>query len=170
MVERRPVTAFIDTTQVKKDMAYSLADLSTAMMQQASLFAHYGVLLAQASRQVDDIELLLDVARSKVTRRLRDDYAKAGEKVAATLIDKEVETDDKIVSLRIALNEAKQIENIARTVVDGFKQRRDMLIQHGSTEREERKGELAIKARRAVQEDVSAMGSRVAARLASTGG
>jgi hypothetical protein len=162
----RKITNFIDKDQVKKDLAYSLADLSTAMMQQASLYVHYGVLASQAAKQVDDFELLLDLGKSKIYRKLRDSYAAAGEKVAVATLDKEVDCDPVVISLRLALNEAKQVEAVARTAVDAFRQRKDMLIQHGSTEREEMRGELSLRAKSVAQEGVQAMGSRVAARLA----
>ena len=112
----RAVTNFIDRDQLKSDMRYSMADLSSAMMQQASLFVHYGVLLAQASRQVDDLELTLEASESQVYRKLRDSAVKAGEKTSVAGLEKEVTVHPKVIELRLALNEAKQIEAIAKEI------------------------------------------------------
>ena len=40
-----------------------------------------------------------------------------------------------------------QIEAIAKVAAKGFEQRRDMLIQHGATERKDKDGELRVMSR-----------------------
>lgn len=138
------VKNFIDATQLKEDMAYSLADLTSAMASQASLFVYYGTLHAKAAKQLDDLEMLLEIAESKVYRTLRDAAIAAGEKPSVAHLEKEVQAHKKVVEFKRAVNEAKQIEAVAKTAVEAMKQRRDMLIQHGASEREDRKGELRV--------------------------
>lgn len=143
------VREYVDGAQIKKDVAYSTADLSGAMQNQASMLSHYGVEAAKASRQVDDIKLLLDVTESKIYRRLRDEFLAAKEKVTEVQLDKAVATHNQVIEIKKALNAAKQIEATAKIAVEAFKHRRDMLIQEGSTSREELKGELSISRKRA---------------------
>jgi hypothetical protein len=47
-------------------------------------------------------------------------------------------------SIKQALNEAKQIAAIAKGAVVAIRQRKDMLVQEGSTSRVERQGELRM--------------------------
>lgn len=150
--KRFEVKSFIDPLQFKKDVSYSTANLSGAMSDQASLFAHYGELAARASRQVDDIELLLENAEAKVYRLIRQDAATTGEKVTEVMLDKQVAVHPRVVQFKRALIEAKQIEATAKIYVEAFRSRKDMLVQQGAQAREEFKGEVFIAARSAGEE------------------
>lgn len=136
----------IDGEQAKQDVAYSLADLSSAMQEQASLHLHYGELAAKASRQVDDLKITLEAAESKVYRKLRDDYDTAGKKITEKLLEMETAAHPTIHAIKKAINEAKQIEAIAKAAVQAFGHRKDMLVQHGAKDRVELQGELRIQA------------------------
>lgn len=159
------IKQLIDTDQLRKDMAYSLADLSTAMQDQSALFVHYGVLVAKASRQVDDLKMVLEATEAAVYRKLREDALKTAEKVTEAQLDKGIIAHPKVVALKRALNEAKQIEATAKTAAEGFRHRRDMLIQAGMLAREEMKGEVSISRRTEVEEDRKALQDRVMRRL-----
>jgi hypothetical protein len=167
MTVRRTVTNFIDKAQLTLDMRYSLVDLSDAMIRQSSLLVHYGVLQAQASKQVDDVAMLRDVAESKIYRKLRDAAAVAGVKLTEMQLEMELKSDPTIVSFKRALNEAKQIEAIAKIAVKGFMDRKDMLVQHGAMARKEMDGEITTRRREIVDEGFKASASRVAAAIAA---
>jgi len=160
------VRQFVEPTQLKKDMSYSLADLSTAMMEQASLFVHYGVEAAKASMQVDNAKMLLEVTESKVYRKLRDDAAAAGNKVTEAQLEKTVQVHETVIAMRRALNEAKQIEAVTKVAVEGFRHRKDMLVQHGATSREEMKGEVSIARRMVAADEQEAQKQRVLENMA----
>ena len=162
---RFEVRQFVDADQLKKDMTFSPVDLTSAMMEQSSLFAHYGVLAAKASRQVDDIKLLLETIEAKVYRKLRDEAADEGKKTTEAQLEKSVATHDQVLSYRRALNEAKQGEAIAKTAVEAFRHRRDMLVQQGLISREEMKGELSISARRERDNELEALKERYINRV-----
>jgi hypothetical protein len=138
---------FIDPEQLKKDMSFSTAALSSAMSEQASLLVHYGTLFAKAARQVDDIQMLLEITESKVYRKLRDEAVKSGAKMTEATLEKSVAVHDQVVAMKRARNEAKQIEAHAKIAVEGFRHRRDMLVQEGATQRQEMQGETSINAR-----------------------
>lgn len=159
------VTNYIDSGSLKTDLAYSSSDLTSAMMTQASLFAHYGVLLAQSAAQVDKFKMLLETAEARVYRQIRDAADLAGKKVTEPLINSEVANNLKILQIKKALNEAKQIESLAKTAVEAFRHRRDMLVQHGLIEREEMKGSLSIATKRANEEQMAGAKERVLNRM-----
>jgi hypothetical protein len=142
---------FVDPVQLKEDLTFSNNDLTSAMMQQASMFSHYGVLAAQASRQVDVVKLLLENTEAAVYKLLRDHAAANAEKVTEVQLEKMVSRHDRVISMKKSLNEAKRVENITKTAVEAFRHRRDMLVQMGLISREEMKGELSIRAKSAAE-------------------
>lgn len=139
------VRKFVEPDKLKADLAYTPANLTDAFMAQASMFAHYGVLYAQAEKQTNDLELLLEATEATVYRRERDNAIAAGEKPTDAGLRQTVSRDKRVNQLKKALNEARQIEATAKIAVEAFKQRRDMLIQQGLISREEMKGELSIR-------------------------
>lgn len=142
---------FVDPAQLKKDLTFSNNDLTSAMMQQASLFSHYGVLAAQAARQVDVVKLLLENTEAAVYKLLRDQAAAAGDKVTEVQLEKMIARHDRVIAMKKSLNEAKRVESITKTAVEAFRHRRDMLVQMGLISREEMKGELSIRAKSAAE-------------------
>lgn len=164
------VKNYIDAEKLQKDMSYSTVNLTEAMMQQGSLMVHYGMQAAYAAKQVDDVALILDVTESKIYRMLRDEAEGAGEKLTETQLMRSVNADANVINIRRALSEAKQVKAIAQAAVQGFRNRKDMLVQEGSQQREEMKGEVSIRRREAAADERQATGSRVAARLAAQSG
>lgn len=162
------VEEFIDTKQLAADMTYSLNNLSDAMMRQAPLFAHYGVQASRASKQVDNIKLLLENTEARCYREVRDQALTAGEKTTETLLERTISVAPKVIALKRALNEAKQIEKITAIAVESFRHRRDMLIQQGFISREEMKGELSIAKRNLADESVEDLKKRTIDRLTTT--
>jgi hypothetical protein len=135
----------IDGAKLKKDLSYSLMDLDNAFQNQASLYVDYGRLEAQAARQVDDLELLKDVTASKLYRKMRDEVVAAKQKVVVSDLKEDVMAHPQMIAIRRALNEAKQIHANTKTTLEAFKQRKDMLVQQGAKDRQEREGELRMR-------------------------
>lgn len=138
------VRDYVDVGLLKKDLAYSPVNLSDAMMAQASTFSHYGVQHALASQQVDVIKLLLEQTEAAIYQLLRSKAANQGDKLTETQLEKAVSREERVIGMKKALIEAKRIEATAKTAVEAFRHRKDMLIQAGFTAREEMKGELRI--------------------------
>lgn len=155
------VVQFTDNAQLKKDISYSTADIHGAMSEQASLFVHYGIGAADASRQVDRIKMLLEASESTVYRKLRDEAATAGTKITEVQLEKQVAIHPTIIKVKHGLNEAKHIEAVAKIAVEGFRHRKDMLIQQGAYSREEMKGEVSIAARNLATEASQSQRDRV---------
>lgn len=159
------VENYIDPITLKKDLSFSLADLGDAMVNQASMFAYYGTLAAKASRQVDNLKATLEIVEAAVYRSVRDACVKEGTKVTETMIDKSVSVHPRVRAIKRALNEARQIESNAKTAVEAFRHRRDMLVQQGLISREEMKGDVSIARRQAAEEDSVARRERVMAHM-----
>ena len=141
------VRRLIEDGEFKKDVSFSLPNLSNAMIEQASLFAHYGTLAAKASKQVDDLKLFLEITESKVYRLIRDKAVKDGTKLTEVQLEKQVSIYEKVLEFKRALNEAKQVEAISKVAVEAFRHRKDMIVQQGALNREEMRGELSMSAR-----------------------
>lgn len=135
---------FIESENLAKDLSYSDLDLTTAMMNQAGLFAHYGVLAAKASAQVDLVKLMLEKIEADVYKAKRDEAAMTGEKITEAMLGNMVALDKEIIDLKKKLADAKRVEAIAKIAVESFRHRRDMLVQQGLISREERKGDIRI--------------------------
>lgn len=167
--ERIEVKSFIDRDELKRDVGYSNADLSTAMAEQASLFVHYGALAAEASRQVDQFKTRLSIAESAIYRTIRDKMTADGDKFSEPMLAAKVAEHPKIRQIKIAINEAKQVEATCKIAVEGFRHRRDMLIQQGLLSREEMKGELSVVAKRVAGEQREVQKDSLLARLKQIG-
>lgn len=141
------VVNVIDEATLRKDLTYSLTNLSDAMMTQAGLLVDYNTRAAKAAKQVDDLKLLLETTEATVYRVIRDKMIEDGKKITEAQLDRLVATHPRVIRIKKALNEAKQIEAVAKGAVEGFRHRKDMLVQLGASERQEKEGELRMSAR-----------------------
>lgn len=161
---RLRIRSIIDGQALRRDAIVNPNGLSEAMMEQASLTAHYHTLAAEAARQVDDAKLLLENVEAQVYRVIRDELASSGEKVTEALLERLVARHQRVIDTKKALNEAKQIEAVAKGAVQAMRDRKDMLVQLGSNEREEMKGEIAVRIREVGQTAHQATVASVLAR------
>lgn len=169
------VRDFIDAGQLKRDLAFSNNDLTSAMMEQASMFSYYGVLAAEASKQVDVVKMLLENTEAAVYQMERAAANQAAadaaatktpiEKVTETMLEKRVARHSRVIAMKKALNDAKRIEATGKIAVESFRHRRDMLVQMGLISREELKGELRIGEKNAREEAAGAQRDRALAAL-----
>jgi hypothetical protein len=167
-VRKVQVKDFLAEEDLKGKLAYSLNDLSTAMAEQASLFAHFGVLAAKASRQVDNIKILIENTEARVDREIREAMVMLNEKITEGIVERKIARHPQVVAYKRALNEARQIEKVAATTLEAFRHRRDMLVQAGATSREEMKGELTMNVKRELADNQRSAAERVGARAART--
>lgn len=164
-VRKFKVKNWLDGEDLKGKLAYSNVDLSQAMSEQASLFAHFGVLLAKSSKQVDDIKILVENTEARVDREIREAMTILAEKITEGIVERKIARHPQVIAFKRALNEAKQIEAVAKTTLEAFRHRRDMLVQAGATSREEMKGEMSMSVRKAQEEGQMSQRDRVAARF-----
>ena len=148
----RKVDPIIDPAQLQKDLAFSEVDLSSAFMQQAGLFAHYAMFSAKASKQVDDLKMMAEITTAQNYRKVREELEAAEEKITDKRLEQELAVCKAVLEARKAVNEAKMIADLAKSALEAFKQRRDMLVQSGVAAREELKGEARVIAKNSERE------------------
>jgi hypothetical protein len=145
------IRAYFDANELKQAVAINPVDLSNGFIDQAQLLTDYGIRSAKAARQVDDVKLILENTEAAVDRKLRDEAAAAGTKTTEPQIEKMIARHPKVIAVKRALNEAKQIEAIGKIAVESFRHRKDMLVQLGANERKEMEGELTMRTRETQQ-------------------
>lgn len=158
------VKQFVDAAQLKRDLTIHPDEVSNAMLEHASRFVEYGVYFSKASKQVDDLKMVWEAVEAKVYKILRNEAAAAKEKVTEVQLEKQVRVHPKVIAYRRLLNEAKQVESLAKSGVEAFRQRKDMLISFGMLQREEMKGEVSMSRRQAVADENTSLRERTLAR------
>lgn len=138
------VENFVDVDKMREDVAFSDVDLSGAMLEHSSLFAHYTVLSAKATHQHNHFKMLVDLQMSKLDKEIRDKAAEEGTKLTEAKITGMIKADARYINAQKALNEASMAMDIARGAVESFRHRRDMLVQIGKDARDERQARVAI--------------------------
>jgi hypothetical protein len=158
---------YVTGEQLGEDLTINPANLSEAMVKQASLFAHYAVLASRAQRQLDHMKQRLEILQSKVDKEIRDEAADEGRKITEAGIGKEIARDSRVITATKQVNEARMIADLAKQSLEAFKQRRDMLVQIGLMQREEMKGELTVGIKREKERAAGEAGSRLVEKLGS---
>ena len=138
------VAVYIDPEKMREDLTFSDVDIQSAMMNQSSLFAWYSVQAIEAKKQSERFKMLLDITESRVSKNIRDKAASEGVKLTEPNIAAMVARTESVINARMAYNDAKAQAELGKHVLEALKQRRDMLVQIGVAQREEKKGKLRI--------------------------
>ncbi|SUE95847.1 Uncharacterised protein [Ectopseudomonas mendocina] len=144
-VPESDLRTFINPDKLKSDLDFNETNISTAMMKQASLFAHYATLAHQAQFQADRADQQVDLVEAKLYQQYRDSFASAGEKPTEAMIKASIIKDDRYQKALLRKSEAKAIADMVKAAADSFRHRRDMLIQVGADLRQEILGNLRTK-------------------------
>jgi hypothetical protein len=140
------VKSILDKAVFLEDVQFSDIDLDGAIREQASLFARYSTMHAEAAEQASSKKVLYEAIRARAAKTFREEAAKASTKVTDSLIEQEVTLNAQVLQARLEMIQADGILDLCKNALKAFEQRRDMLIQRGSSIREELKGELRIHA------------------------
>jgi hypothetical protein len=131
---------FINPDQAMRQLAVDEMNLNDSFVKQAGHFSFYAAKHAQAERQEHRAKFNIEIQEATIDKELRQEARANKEKITETQITR-------LITLRPeyqdALNdhiEAKQISNVCKSVAESFRQKRDMLIQLGADQREEKKG------------------------------
>lgn len=136
---------FVDAEQLKRDVEFNVANLDEAVQSHASLFVHYANNARLARRQHDRMKAACDILESRLDSYHRE-VLKAAGKATENQIAAAVKADPRWWAAQQRLIDAKAIYDLANDAKEAFAQRRDMIVQISVDRREERKGELRIKA------------------------
>lgn len=140
------VKTFISQTQLQSDLSFSHNSLDDAMMRQASLYAHYGTQSAKAQLQADRMKNQMELVEAQIDKELREEAAAEGKKITEAQIEKAIRLDSRYQRAVSRYNESKMVASMTKTTTEAFTQRRDMLVQIGKDLREERLGEVRVRA------------------------
>ena len=119
------------------EVAINEGDLNTEFKEQASKYAGFATAEANAKARVLTAKLRLEVVDSQMTKQIRERLVKEGVKATEKMISSEVITTKEYQVAQNNLIEAQRAADIARGVKEAFQQRKDMLIQLGSSKRQE---------------------------------
>lgn len=125
-----------------EDLAIDKNNLNEAFVTQASLFAHYAQAHARMLQLDGRAKLLLEIAEAQLDKSLRDEATTAGVKWTETQLKQSIVRSPSYIKAALAANETKANLALAAAAVESFKQRRDMLIQIGASDRQEHKGDI----------------------------
>lgn len=121
------------------DVLFSIDEtaLTQAFARQASLYARYGVLLAEAEQQLAHAERVSDVEYAATEQAWRTQYAQDGQKLTEAGVKSLIITDPMYIETQEAVEAAKRTHTILKMIVRGMEQRADMLVSMGAHVRSE---------------------------------
>jgi len=113
------------------------AALTDEFTKQPSVYAWFAALSEIAAAQVERIKFDLSVTRAKLDSIKRAELAAEGKKITESMVEAAIITDGKIMALTEELIDGGRQLGILKAIVRALDQRKDMLIQLGSTKRQE---------------------------------
>lgn len=150
-----PVNPIIDVGHFHDAVSINRGKMDEEFCNQAGHYAYYSARHFEAMKQSANLKLIRDVKTAQVSLEVRQSVAdeialhsgdKAYKKPTEGEIESRVNTDSRVVIAVREYNEAKAIEELAGNCLDAFRHKKDMLIGLGCNDREERRGELRMRA------------------------
>lgn len=132
---------FINPESYSRDVKFSEVTIDGAMCEQASLYAHYSSLYAEAQFQLDSAKQTVDLCEAKLDLEVRDELLAEGAKITEGIVTARIHTNPKYVLAVKRKNEAAKIAHLCKSALEALAQKRDMLIQVSSNIRNEKKGD-----------------------------
>jgi predicted DNA-binding WGR domain protein len=157
-IDETEFLTLIDPDQVKRDMAFDTADITTAMSQQAALYLHYSMIAVRCRSQMDRMKQQLELVENLLDSEHRSRLKEENPKVTEAQIRSAVVTDRRWRAASQRLIDAKTQHGFAESVERSFEHRREMLKVVSSQLLAEREGSLRVVANQdARQRMLSAM-------------
>lgn len=152
--KKNPLKYFMNPAKFEEDQQINPLNLDEMFMTQAGHFAYYGTLSAKANKQASNMKMMMEIKEAELAREHRDNLNDTHAKVTEAMINSAVITDPRYKRITMLYHEAVEISENLKTVVEAFRQRRDMLVQMGAMQREELKGDLVMKSKEARESDL----------------
>jgi len=163
------IKVYVDPVQLAKDVAFSVNDLDSAVMNQAGLFVHYASQKVAAMRQFERLKAALEILESQLDNLYREEMKKENPKTTEAAIAAAVKSDKRWWRAHTLMTDAKAVFELAKNACDAFDHRKDMIVQISVDRRTERQGQLRIGVG-PVSPDVMAAASAAAAAANSMTG
>lgn len=140
------IKQILDPNQIAKDDAINPNDLQNAFLKQSGYYHYYARLKMDAMRQYERAKAAFELLESKLDHAYRitltEEAKTGGSKVTEAAVKATVTNDKRWWAANKAQIDAKAIDSYAKDTLEGFKQRKDMLIQAGADARQERQAEI----------------------------
>ena len=130
--------------QMADDIQFNGTVLSSAIQNQAALYAYYASQAAFALREELRSKLSLETTEAELYDIHRSRLEAAGKKVTEKMLEFSIAEDTKYIKAKEAYNNAKVNATLLRDYLDALKQKGVNMLHVGVNRREERKGQLSI--------------------------
>lgn len=150
-----PLSAYVDTDQLKSDVAISLTDITGGMTEQASLYVHYATQTVKAKRQYERQKSNLEILEAKLDKHYRrtlvnEEIDGKGKKIQKKPTEPQIKAavteDPRWISLNNRMLDAQEIYRLAEVAERAFEHRKDMLLQIAKDAAREAEGQLRVAA------------------------
>lgn len=135
-------TKFPSADEIAEDVGFDEAHLDDNMVQQPSLVAHYGRLLAESQYDMDTAKQKMEIAESKAAHALREEANDEGKKISEAQINSTLPTVPSVVKARMQYNRAKADHEGMKTTFEALRHKKDMMVQIGVNRRTEIEGKI----------------------------
>jgi hypothetical protein len=113
------------------------AVLTDEFIKQPSLYAWFGALMEFASAEAETQKMNLNILRANLDAEKRSIFAAANKKATEAMVSAAIDVDESYIKGQTALIEADRQYGILKAIVRALDQRCTMLVQIGSTKRQE---------------------------------
>jgi hypothetical protein len=127
------------------DLQINTTALTDEFSKQAILFARYSTAYELALFETNRIKAELSRFTAHVEHRGRMDASEAGMKYTEKMSETYVNGNKDLHAMTLELLEAQKIAGLLKQARDAMVQKRDMLMQLGATQRQERASDISMK-------------------------
>lgn len=133
------------TCDLEADLSINSGDLDGEFMNQALLFAKYSTAFDIATKVTGRVKAELEALEAQVDRNARMEAVTNGVKLTETMAKLTVKGNKDYLEKHAELLQAQQITGLLKSAKDAMLQRKDMLVQLGCSQRQERGANITMK-------------------------
>lgn len=136
------VVSFINTEELKRDVAINPHDLDNMMTTHPSLLLHYSIQMVKAKSQYDAIKSRMEILEAKLDSHYRTGLAEDGKKPTEAAIKNAIVADEKYAILQKRVLAAYEVWRCCAIAEEAFSHRKDMILEMARDRRKEREEQL----------------------------
>jgi hypothetical protein len=135
---------YVDPSQLRKDIAININQLSKDMEEHASRYVEYAIKAVRARRQHERYQLVLSVLEAQLDSQYRASLREENPKASENQIKAAIATDARTRAAKVKVIDSEQQFRIAEIAGRSFDQRKDMLLQLARDAAREGAGQLRV--------------------------
>jgi hypothetical protein len=125
------------TGNIREVLKINENNLMDEFTKQPSTFAWFATLYEVASSQVEEKKFALEVLEANIDKELREVLGQGDKKVTEPMVSSAIQRDERIIKMNTELLQLSKQQGILKALVRALDQRSTMLVQLGSTKRQE---------------------------------